>query len=1518
MAFVLLSFLSPLANAQTGTPRILASDLTSGPATGGPNGGGAFVTIYGEGFGTSRATSRVTIGGVAATTYPLWTDTKISFQLPATAKTGNIVATVNGVASNGVRFTVRAGRIYFVSPQGADSAAGSVDQPWRTLESAVSTMAPGDIVYVRDGYVDTSADVNASALSITRAGTSAMPFAVVAYPGARATIGSTSSTAWGIRGMKYAHHWVFAGLQVRGLTAAFDLARNDNWRLAGNDLSCPNGSNKGGCLWAYASNSLKVLANTIHDTGSTSASSLLDYQSVWIESSNNLEFSWNTVRNTRGCNAIFLDGNGWNYGITLDGNRISDARCDGVKITGYDTTRAATRLQNNILIRVGTGPAPAGGEGTYACFNVAGTGSTAVSILHNTLYDCGRRADSKSGALKTSRLVRFDNNIVALASGESYVASSSTSGTISGNRNLFWGAGAPPQALTGSLNADPRFASASTDDLRLSQSSPAIDAASAVAVAWDALRMSRPFGAAPDLGAFEYTGTTDPAATRVLAQQPTSLNFGSVATYSTTTKQVTLSNTGTEAVSVTSVTSTNSSFQISSSAPLTLQPGQSTTYSVTFAPTSAASYSGTISVYGDADNSPLILAVAGTAATQGTATLSANPAALAFGEVATGTTLAKTVTISNMGNLAASISDVNVTGSGFSGSSSTLPITLAAGASTTVTVRFSPTSTSAYGNLEVVSNATNSPLNIQLTGTLATGSTGGRTFYVDSRLTTASCATYSASARSCGAGTALAYRDLNSASGAALPGDTVLVRGGSFSTQFTPQQSGTQSAPITFKAYPNETVTITGVSAPALYILNKSHIVIDGFTISNVTAWGRIETSNNITIKNSRLTVATSSGTTGSIKFVSSHYNRLLNNWIENGNDNVYLQDSNYNLVQGNTIRTGRHTLLNISCGNYNVVRGNTFHNASQKAGEVYDCEGMVTNQPVKLNATKRNVWENNRFTYTRTSTSPNDYNGIQFAGQDGIVRRNVFYDNQGGGLRVAHYSDEALYVYGNRIYNNTFYGNHCYGLSTDGDSDSARYYNNDLRNNLHYRNTDCSGGPTQMANSNATANASTKNILFTSSPGFVNETERDFRLAAGSAAIDAGAFLTTTAAAGSGTSLRVADARYFFDGFGIAGEVGDTIQLQGSGARARVVRIDYATNTLTLNASLTWSSGQGVALAFGGNAPDVGAQEADGTTAQPDAAPAGSVTANPTAVAFGSVLLNSSSSKALILTNGGGSSVTVSQLSVSNGAYSITGATLPLTIPAGGSAAVTVNFRPTAVGTYTGTLTAVNNGSPSTVSIPLSGSGFEATAGRLTPGASSINFGTINTGTGASSTLRLTNTGGSNLSISQLAFSSTAFSASGVSLPVTLAPSQSINVTVTFRPPSAATYQATLTIYNTGSPSAVAVGLSGTAAAAEAVTPPPAPTGWQAPIGIPNPGWGITDASPNPATKCANWPSAASPGCFYVNPQAAGATDSSNPNGYPGKPRLTIPVSSLGCGSYVEIHGTLSQSVANSGRVDL
>jgi hypothetical protein len=74
---------------------------------------------------------------------------------------------------------------------------------------------------------------------------------------------------------------------------------------------------------------------------------------------------------------------------------------------------------------------------------------------------------------------------------------------------------------------------------------------------------------------------------------------------------------------------------------------------------------------------------------------------------------------------------------------------------------------------------------------------------------------------------------------------------------------------------------------------------------------------------------------------------------------------------------------------------------------------------------------------------------------------------------------------------------------------------------------------------------------------------------------------LTTTTSAGSGTSLAVADAGYFYDGWGITGETGDYIKV-GSNAPVKITAANWTTNTLTLASSITW--GNGDAVYFAGN----------------------------------------------------------------------------------------------------------------------------------------------------------------------------------------------------------------------------------------------------------------------------------------------------------------------------------------------
>jgi hypothetical protein len=201
-----------------------------------------------------------------------------------------------------------------------------------------------------------------------------------------------------------------------------------------------------------------------------------------------------------------------------------------------------------------------------------------------------------------------------------------------------------------------------------------------------------------------------------LTPSTTSLSFGSQTLNASATQSVTLTNTGNSAVSISQVNVTGSGFTLNGSAPIvTLSAGQAASFSVTFTPTVAGSATGSASVVSTAANSPLSISLSGVGTQP---QISIVPASVSFGTVTVGQTNSQTVTLSNPGTANLNISQSAGPGTGFGLTGLALPITLAPGKSTTLTVSFTPTSgTSSSSSLTLISNAPNSPTTIPLSGT---------------------------------------------------------------------------------------------------------------------------------------------------------------------------------------------------------------------------------------------------------------------------------------------------------------------------------------------------------------------------------------------------------------------------------------------------------------------------------------------------------------------------------------------------------------------------------------------------------------------------------------------------------------------------------------------------------------------------------------------------------------------------------------------------------------------------------
>jgi hypothetical protein len=108
---------------------------------------------------------------------------------------------------------------------------------------------------------------------------------------------------------------------------------------------------------------------------------------------------------------------------------------------------------------------------------------------------------------------------------------------------------------------------------------------------------------------------------------------------------------------------------------------------------------------------------AGVVSEGGSGRLVANLSSINFGDVVVDNTSSQSITVTNTGNASASISQINVAGTGFSTSGPSLPLTLAPGQNASVIVVFAPASYGSFiGSVSVVSSATNSPAVISLSG----------------------------------------------------------------------------------------------------------------------------------------------------------------------------------------------------------------------------------------------------------------------------------------------------------------------------------------------------------------------------------------------------------------------------------------------------------------------------------------------------------------------------------------------------------------------------------------------------------------------------------------------------------------------------------------------------------------------------------------------------------------------------------------------------------------------------------
>jgi hypothetical protein len=292
---------------------------------------------------------------------------------------------------------------------------------------------------------------------------------------------------------------------------------------------------------------------------------------------------------------------------------------------------------------------------------------------------------------------------------------------------------------------------------------------------------------------------------------------------------------------VSAVNFSKTQFSVSNlSLPLVLAAGQSVPLKVTFSPT-ATGWSGEQgTLTSNASNPELGLQVEGTGVTSDPVV--ATPASVSFGQVAVGASSTLPVVLTNTRSWGVKVTAYQMTGTGFSVSGPTLPITLKGGQGITLNLTYTPLSAGTSFGSVIVSGAS---LSLPLSGTGTTNAVGQLTItpallsFGDVTVGTTGIQPITMSAANA---SVTVSSDASSSSqfvlnGASLPFTIPAGQSVSLNVAFTPAGSGTVSGSLSFISNASTSQTkesLTGIGTAQQYSVNLSWNASTGVAGYNV------------------------------------------------------------------------------------------------------------------------------------------------------------------------------------------------------------------------------------------------------------------------------------------------------------------------------------------------------------------------------------------------------------------------------------------------------------------------------------------------------------------------------------------------------------------------------------------------------------------------------------------------------------------------------------------------------------
>ena len=504
-----LFFVMLVSSVDASSPVLFFSDLTSGPNTGGQDGDGVFVTIFGNNFGATRGSSYITVGGGQVASYQVWGENNannpnldmITFQLGNNSATGDIVLHTAEGDSNGLPFTVRVGNIYYVDINTDASGDGSFTDPWDSPNDFYNDIVAGDTCYIRGGEYTAQYGYGIGTwrsnicTDQAKTGTESNPVAWIGYLGETAVFSGQDVC---FRTRQATNYWVVSNLGMtpnqNGITTS-----GTGWRIINNLVDLNYGGTYEGI--GGGGTSTKIYGNEIINGG---GSNLLHCVYMGYGHTD-FDIGWNYGHdNTMGFQIqVHQDGGEHTFSGKIHDN-ILDCGSTSRGIT-VSSVAAGTEVDiyNNIIID--------GHPSGFGGINVQSSNAN-VNIYNNNIYSILNNVPGILINWGGSGEIR--NNILYLHDAVEYIkeGNGGDRGNFIISNNCFYGSTAITYG-TNKIEADPLFIDTINRNFQLLVTSPAIDAGTSSVssiVTQDLDGIFRPQNFLFDIGAYEYDFVSPP------------------------------------------------------------------------------------------------------------------------------------------------------------------------------------------------------------------------------------------------------------------------------------------------------------------------------------------------------------------------------------------------------------------------------------------------------------------------------------------------------------------------------------------------------------------------------------------------------------------------------------------------------------------------------------------------------------------------------------------------------------------------------------------------------------------------------------------------------------------------------------------------------------------------------------------------------------------------------------------------------------------------------------------------